>query len=151
MVGKRPELGTLKAGDEVFVVRRGYEMRGREPGDRYIPATVAKVGRVWIDIEVSIERRTHKMRLDTQREQSNYSAGVRSFVTPEQKAWDERLNDARRFLGKKHRIRADIDSPWYGREIELADLIRAGIEESHDQAWDEHTDRAVAAIEKWQG
>lgn len=123
----RPVLGDIKPGDLVFV-------RGSE---RYIPARVVKAARVWIELEATGDTRSWRMRRDTQEQATQYSGSSASFVTAEQRAWDERLRDARKFLNSQG-IRVeryvigsgnlDGGGPWWGREIELADLIRREID-----------------------
>lgn len=101
-------------------------MRNRPAEDRYIPAEVVKVGRVWVEIEKpgasewSIYR--WRMRMDVQNEATQYSGSDASFLTLEQYAWEETQTWARGVL-IEHGIRLDQDSRWNGREAELADLL----------------------------
>ncbi len=131
---ERPALGDIKAGDLVYVPRSAQILKYHPDLVPYIPARIAKVARVWIDIK-SVETRetirgtmpaqTWRMRRDTQRESNGpNSHHENSFVTPEQRAWDERQKDALRFLHQQG-IAVYRDSPWAGRRVELADLIRS--------------------------
>lgn len=123
MTSTRPPLGDLKPGDEVFVRRSANDMQGRSNGSLYIPARVAKASRVWIEIEVEGSWKTYRMRRDTQDEATQYSGSNSSFRTPEQKQWEVRQADGRRFLDEQG-ITLQMRSPWLGREAELADVIR---------------------------
>ena len=129
---ERPTLGELKVGAEVFVRRSSNEMRGRDASERYIPAKVTKASRIWIELqEVWAEGHTHefitprtwRMRRDKQDEGTQYPDSDASFVTPAQREYDDRASEARSYLAE-HGIRVERGS-WYGREVELADLLRA--------------------------
>lgn len=126
---KRPELGELTVGQPVMVRRSPNDMRGRKAEDRYIPATVVKVARVWVTLEGQEPGwrtpRQWRMRLDTQDEGTQYSGMNASFLTMDQHAWTETRDWARAVL-KDHGITLDMRSPWCGREIELADLLTGG-------------------------
>jgi hypothetical protein len=124
----RPELGKLEPGQRVIVRRSPNDMRGRPAEERYIPAVVTKVGRVWVDLE-GTERRTQwsglptwRMRMDRQDEGTQYSGSNASFATLDQHAWDETRDWALATL-RDHGIDLRHDSPWRGREIELADHL----------------------------
>lgn len=121
---KRPELGELTPGQSVMVRRSVNEMRGIKPEDRYIPAVVVKAARVWVDLKRVGKGwpQSWRMRRDTQSESTRYSGSNASFATMEQHAWDETQTWARGVL-KENGIRLDHQSPWKGREVELADLI----------------------------
>lgn len=122
--GPRPELGTLTVGQQVMVRRSSSDMRGRSADQRYIPARVTKVARVWVTLEATTHphRGIWRMRLDTQDEGTQYSGFNASFVTLDQHAWDETATWAVATLWD-HGINLHSDSPWRGREIELADLL----------------------------
>lgn len=132
MDNKRPELGEIKTGDPVFVRRSMNDMRGRPASDRYIPARIFKVARVWVGIEQTDEEpgvpgvQTWRMRRDTQDEGTRYIGSNASFVTPEQKAHDEQLATAQDYL-REAGIGLSDTSPWRDRELDLAGIIRAGI------------------------
>lgn len=124
----RPALGTLEPGQDVIVRKSPNDSRRQPPEDRFIPARVVSVARVWVELErVGDEGwpKGWRMRKDTQHEGSQYSGSNASFATLEQHAWDETDMWARGVLAE-----AGIDlrhgSPWRGREIELADLISKG-------------------------
>jgi hypothetical protein len=125
----RPKLGKLEVGHPVMVCRSNNDMQRRPDSERYIPAVVAKVGRVWVDLEKpgseswSIYR--WRMRTDNQREGLAYSGSNASFATLEQHAWDKTQNWARGVLSE-HGIQIRHDSRWRGQEVELADLISKG-------------------------
>ena len=73
-----------------------------------------------------LRRREYRMRRDTQDANSGYSRADR-FVTAEQYAWEQARSAAFKFLrGQGFDLRGG--SPWRGREIELADIIRAATE-----------------------
>jgi hypothetical protein len=132
---KRPELGELKVGQEVMVRRSPNDMRGRRPAsERYIPAVITKVARVWIEIERTCGDREKlpswsiyrwRMRQDSQDEGTQFTGSNASFATLEQHAWDQTRNWAFEVLSENG-IRLDMDSPWRDREVELADLITGG-------------------------
>lgn len=121
----RPEPGKLELGQRVIVRRSQNYMRGRPPEERYIPAVVVKVGRVWVDLEsVDLDRpKTWRMRMDRQSEDTGYTGSNASFFTLEQHAWDMAQDQAMRTL-RDHGIDLRMGSPWRGREIELADILK---------------------------
>jgi hypothetical protein len=122
---KRPELGELTVGQPVMVRRSPNDMRRRPPEERYIPAKVVKVARVWVELGRADDMpmlMTWRMRLDTQDEGTRYSGMNASFLTMDQHAWTETRDWARAVL-RDHGIRLDQGSPWSGREAELADLL----------------------------
>jgi hypothetical protein len=129
----RPALGKLEVGQEVIVRRAPNDMRRRPDSERYIPAVVTKVGRVWAEMEKpgsgewSIYR--WRMRMDDQHEGSDYSGSNASFATPEQHAYDETVTWARGYL-KDQGIRLEPRSVWADREVELADLLSKGVDTS---------------------
>lgn len=118
----RPPLGELKPGQKVMVRRSANDMRRRPAEDRYIPAHVVKVGRVWATIAATEKVIEWRMRMDVQNEASPYSGSDSSFLTLEQYAWEETRTWALGVLGA---MKIDIlpGSPWRGREVELADLL----------------------------
>lgn len=122
----RPALGELTVGQPVMVRRSPNDMRGRKGADRYIPARVTKVARVWVTIESTEDSRYRpavwRMRLDTQDEGTQYSGLNASFLTMDQHAWTETRDWALTVL-KDHGIDLRSNSPWRGREIELADIL----------------------------
>jgi hypothetical protein len=141
----RPELGELSVGDEVFVIRANRGRRDdRSITKRAIPARVAKVARVWIDLE-SVERLSvmtgsrpqwsWRMRLDTQDEGNRQFSQYNSrFMTAEQLAWAERQEAAEQLL-RQQGIRIDRLSAWdtdERREL-LADLIHAALKDEPEQ------------------
>lgn len=107
---------SVKVGDTIMV-SMGY---GRK---KTMEATVTKVGRVWIETN-----HLDKFRLDTQTNGSNYGDAPR-FWTMEQ--WAERFkrNEACKFLREQGiNVARFSGSPWWGREVELAEIIRKAIE-----------------------
>jgi hypothetical protein len=120
----RPVLDSLRPGDPVIVT--DPERRSAPP----MEAHVVKAARVWITIAVGSAddgqpyRREWKMRRDTQNEANSYGWGGCQFVTPEQHAWDQQADAARRFLAGQG-IDLRSDSPWRGgdRLLRLADLL----------------------------
>lgn len=93
---------------------------------REIPGKVVKIGRVWIDIEPDSGGLALRYRKDTQKDGSGIGAGS-YFFTLEQ--WERRSREmaAEEFL-RGQGISLGYGSPWRGREIELANLIRAAEE-----------------------
>lgn len=125
MTSPRPELGTLTPGMTVYVRRSANDMRWRPASERYIEARVVKAARVWIDLASANDTwSTWRMRRDTQDEGTGYTGSQKSFVTPEQRRWDERLRAAREVLDEQG-ITIGMGSPWRGREIELANLLNS--------------------------
>jgi hypothetical protein len=124
----RPELGKLTVGQPVVVRRSSNDMRGRDYKDRYIPARVAKIGRVWVDLERSdlyssaSGYHVWRMRMDRQDEASQYPGSNASFATLDQHEWDKTQTWAYGFL-RDNRVDILPGSPWRGREVELADLV----------------------------
>lgn len=124
--GPRPELGKLTKGQRVMVRRSSNETRRVAALEQYwIPAVVVKAGRVWVDLETAEghrPRRTWRMRKDRQDEGTQYSGSNASFATLEQHEWDETNSWALAAL-QSHGIDLRYDSPWRGREIELAGIL----------------------------
>jgi hypothetical protein len=120
----RPALGDVKVGDELLVLPTSYGRSHLDP----IPVRVTTAARVWLTMKPIDEsrRREYRMRRDTQDTNNGYSHGGR-FVTAEQYAWEQARNAAFKSL-RGQGIELRTDSPWHGREIELADIIRAATE-----------------------
>lgn len=118
----RPTLGKLEPGQEVVVRLPFAASRGRDWHARHVPARVAIANRVWIDLVSADGRLKWRMRRDSQDEGSSYSQTNASFATLEQHEWDAAQHHACALI-KKHGITLAYDSPWRGREIELADLL----------------------------
>lgn len=123
---KRPDLGKLAVGDEVFVIIRG----------QHIPARVAKVGRVWVDLDEIDDRfrypRSWRMRQDTQADGSGYGS---RFVTPAQHDWEARHDAAEKYL-EEQGIAFRYGSPWdtSERRIMLAAILKNGIKAYEESA-----------------
>jgi hypothetical protein len=84
---------------------------------------VVKAARVWVDLERADGLRGNwRMRRDTQDEGTPYSGSNASFLTMDQHAWTETRDWALAVL-KDHGIDLRSNSPWRGREIELADIL----------------------------
>ena len=66
--------------------------------------------------------KTWRMRRDTQNEGSQYSGSNSRFLTMDQHAWEETQTWALAVL-QDHGIDLRSNSPWRGREIELADIL----------------------------
>jgi hypothetical protein len=126
----RPETGELTEDQPVIVYRSPNDMRGRKPEDRAIPARIVKANRVWIELtrsdlpESAIGHQTWRMRRDSQDEGTQYSGSNARFVTVAQYEWDETRRWATGYLSENG-IRIER-GPWYGREVELADIISNG-------------------------
>lgn len=128
----RPELGTLTVGQEVIV--REPQHRGRGSVRH---ARVAKVARVWVTLAAEWQdtdywgkprTRTQewRMRLDTQDEGIRTTHYGSRFLTLEQHAYETRESEAHKFLLGQGLL-PGYGTPWHGREVELADLIRKHI------------------------
>lgn len=127
----KPALGKVAVGDELLVIPTTYSRNRTEP----VEATVAKVGRVWIELEETNQVRSFKrkwrLRLDTQ---DDGTSGIYRdrFVTREQYAWAQRHSAAYDYL-REQGIDLRNDSPWRSEEqqLVLANLLRrhAGLPE----------------------
>lgn len=102
----------LAVGDTVIV--HSHRQAPRE-------ATVTKIGRAWIT--VARRWQEQRFRLDDQTDGSGYSHGSR-FYTHAQWAEKQQLDAAMTFL-RAQGIDVRYDSPWRGRETELATIIRS--------------------------
>jgi hypothetical protein len=113
---------TVERGQEVMVLSGGARHTAAQRG------TVAKVGRVWIEIEVPGTYRpiTYRMRMDTQDGGGDFGYRER-FYTMEQWETLQRRNDAIARLDHQG-INLSLLSPWRGREHELAEIINQGME-----------------------
>lgn len=123
---KRPELGELTVGQPVMIHRSPNDMRGRDITEAWIPAVVVTASRVWVQLKRADNAdygwKQWRMRRDTQNEGTKYTGSNASFATREQYDWDQTRAWALRRLGENG-IRLDRDSPWYGNEVALADII----------------------------
>ena len=124
---ERPALGDIKVGDEVFVI--DGHLRGKATPKL---ARIAKIGRVWLDIEAVASRRTWRMRKNTQDDGSKYYSTQSRFYTLAQMEWHDRLNVANNALHDVG-IRVDRWSDWSkpSRRVALAELI-ARYEAEHE-------------------
>lgn len=125
----RPELpATLPPGTPVWVRRSPNSTGRRDPAARYVEARVVSAARVWITIEradlppKALGHQTWRMRRDTQDEATQYTGSNASFLTVEQYRWDRRLEAAQAVLTEQG-ISIDRTGPWYGRTVELADIL----------------------------
>ncbi len=90
---ERPLLGEIKAGDEVIILRSRLRGAEREP----VTAHVVKASRVWV--ELSGNGTSWRMRRDAQDEgNEDYPSSNNRFVTPEQHAWEQKLQKANAVL-----------------------------------------------------
>jgi hypothetical protein len=112
----------------VIVYRSPNDMRRRDPEDRTIPAVVVKAARVWATLSATEKIIEWRMRRDTQREDTPYSGSNASFATIEQFEWDETRRWAFGFL-REQGITIESHSLWRDREVELADIISAGLKD----------------------
>jgi hypothetical protein len=106
----------IEAGQEVMVSDVGRSTANWR-------GIVVWVGRVWMQVVHEEDRALpgafrRKFRLDDQTDGSVYSSRAR-FYTLEQYEEKRKLDDATSFL-KGQGIRLDYDSPWRGKETELA-------------------------------
>lgn len=120
----RPALGKPAVGDLVYVIRSANDMRGRKPEDRAIPAKVVKVARVWVTVETETGySRERRFRISDQSDGSNYPGSSERFVTSEQLAWEITRRGANEYL-RDQGVDIGYRSPWRGREVELAALLK---------------------------
>jgi hypothetical protein len=129
---KRPELGDLKPGDQVFIRRSSNDRRGRDRADVYYSATVEKASRVWITLTTEAGFQGRRFRRDDQSDGSQYLGSSESFVTAEQREWDEAVREAREFLkGQGIDTGTSRVAGWArgDRQIVLANAVRRLIEE----------------------
>jgi hypothetical protein len=118
-----PPLGKLVVDDELTVTlsdgRRVNTVRVR----------VAKVGRVWIDVEPLddsfLPHYALRYRMDNQQSES----GKGRFYTDEQWVWRKRVTDAKTYLAEIG-VQADWNSPYRHNPLALANAIRRGLGES---------------------
>lgn len=117
----RPELGDVKPGDPVIIT--DPDRRGAQTS-----AHIVKASRVWIEIQADDSPRRWRMRRDTQNENTGFGYGGHRFVTVEQHAWDQRLNQADAYLTELG-IEFRPGRLWSASEkrIQLADMIRATV------------------------
>ncbi len=120
-------MGELEPGQPVMLVRSSNDMRYRKPEEKYVPAYVIKVARVWVTVDMDPEStgtgwNSHRMRMDDQTEGTQYSGSEWRFVTLPQYEWEKTQTWARGVLAE-HGVRLDSDSRWRGRETELAQIL----------------------------
>lgn len=92
---------------------------GRQPASE---AVVTKVGRVWITVGARL-----RLRLDDQTDGSGYAYGAH-FYTRAQWAEEQEKKEAVKFL-RDQGIELRYDSVLRGREVALANIIRAATQE----------------------
>jgi hypothetical protein len=117
-IDKRPELGPLAVGDEMVVREGGTK--------RYYRARVAKVARIWIELEgcdgEHLPWYLSRFRRDDQT--TGKTAGyVNEFYTPEQRAWDLRRAAAETYL-QEINVEVWQSRRWKNDIVTLANLIR---------------------------
>lgn len=135
---KRPELGPLAVGDTVIVYPTG--MGDRHRSAQPVRCTVTKSARVWIEVVREdggfLADYDSRFRKDTQDNRSDTTSGRARFHSEEQYAWALRRDAVREYLRgsgitvEQHVMGRRYDDPrtpgpWYGRELELANLLRA--------------------------
>jgi hypothetical protein len=134
----RPETGKVTVGQTVIVYPSGSG--SRRSAAKPVRCTVSKVGRVWIDVVPEdgsfLAHYDARFRMDTQGNGSDTGNYRARFLTEDQYAWEQRRNAVREFLreagiqvgeyvrGLKYG-EPSVPGRWYGREAELANLIRA--------------------------
>lgn len=92
-------------------------------------ATVVSVARVWITVDAGTGQL--RFRRDTQTDGSDYGYPLR-FYTLTQWAEKQQRDEAATFLHEQG-IDLRYDSPWRGRESELADVIRKDVVPDHTE------------------
>lgn len=113
-------MGKVEIGDTVIV-----KIRNDRLDRRYV---VTNVARVWITVRPEGEMRAgrdRRFRLDNQTD--GCPDAMARFYTLDQWADVQRKNEAWAFL-RDQGVDVRRDGPWWGREIDLADLIRKAIE-----------------------
>ncbi len=113
---ERPKLGTVAVGDRVFVGRSGS----------YAPARITQAGPQVITVLPDSASKAIRFVRETQRQVGGGPNNALEMTTLEQRTYDERKRDAQRFL-QVQGITPRFDTPWWGREVELADIIRAAM------------------------
>lgn len=114
-----------KVGDEVVVILPADN--ARETRDqRTRLGRISSVARVWLVIdEVGGSGLSWRMRIATQSEgNESYPQFDARFLTLDQDAAERRRDAASEYLEDKG-ITIDRRSSWRGREVELADLLKA--------------------------
>jgi hypothetical protein len=134
----RPKTGRIVLGQTVIVYPSG--MGNRHSTAKPTRCTVAKVGRVWIDVAPedgsSLAHYDVRFRMDTQGTGSDTGSFNARFLTEDQYAWEQRRDAVREFLREagitvEKSVRGvrfgepSVPGRWYGHETELANLIRA--------------------------
>lgn len=121
-------LKDVKVGDEIVMIyRSGLLARGKS-GYKIVRAVVTIARPVNLEIraiEPSAHQRVWKVRRDT-REAELY--GWCAYTVDEHEA-NERRRAAHAFLHEQGIHVSDYRSPWKGREIELAEVIKSGMQE----------------------
>ncbi|MFD8226869.1 hypothetical protein ACFV16_22160 [Streptomyces massasporeus] len=121
-----PELGDLQTGDELTIVA---DPGSRNP--RHIKAQVAKVSRVWIEVEgVDGERlpdNLRRFRQDTQSTKARPEHWDPVFYTCEQLQTKERRSRANEYL-REIGVSARLSSR-FSDSLTLANIIRRGLGE----------------------
>lgn len=107
----------VKVGDTVIVYERLNRGHSEQQG------IVTKVARVWITVDTGRERR---FRRDTQMDGAEIGYPAQ-FFTPAQWVEKQQADEADAYL-REQGIEVGWTSPWRGREIELANLIRSAEE-----------------------
>lgn len=121
----RPELGHIAEGDTVYVIRPSYRYARRNDRPAPTRAVVVKAARVWLTIRSDDKWATEwRMRRDTQDENDrDYPQRNARFVTAAQLAYEQTAREAVDLIHEQG-IDIRLRSPWRGREIELAALLR---------------------------
>jgi hypothetical protein len=112
----------VNVGDTV-IIHNGY----RNTVQRTYEATVTKVARIWITVGEGYSAR--RFRLDDQTDGTG-EGWAKRFYTLEQWAEREKLNAAHAYLHKQG-ISLRSDSPWRGKETELADVLKRLDNDAH--------------------
>jgi len=113
----------LAVGSPVVVIQPSYNRRGKESP---IPAIIADKARVWATVTRTEGRypTSWRLRLDDQTDGSGSHYAVR-FRTPAQHRYHEAYSEAIQYLHDQ-RLHIELNSPWRGRELELARIIWRG-------------------------
>lgn len=90
-------------------------------------ATITVAGPMWLTVKADDSLLTWRMRRDNQTTEIRPESWNVRFLTLEQKAYRDKLKTAHEFLRTQGIIIVG-NSPWKGREIELAATLKVGMD-----------------------
>lgn len=120
-------LKDVKVGDEIVMIYRSGRMAGGKSNDKIVRAVVTIARPVNLEIR-SVDQhpvvRVWNVRRDTRTALYGWYA-----YTAEEHEVNERRSAALTFLREQGIHISGHQSPWHGREIELAEVIKSGMQE----------------------